>query len=63
MAYMCLLVLFFLTIYILRYVKFHFSPQHHFGFENATWYWHFVDVVWLVLYLSSPDEENRLFLV
>lgn len=30
----------------------HFSCGHHFGFEAAAWYWHFVDVVWLFLYLS-----------
>jgi cytochrome c oxidase subunit 3 len=30
----------------------HFSRAHHFGFEAAAWYWHFVDVVWLFLYLS-----------
>jgi len=30
----------------------HFSPSHHFGFEAAAWYWHFVDVVWLFLYIS-----------
>nr|ANW48061.1 cox3 [Cycloneda sanguinea] len=30
----------------------HFSENHHFGFEAAAWYWHFVDVVWLFLYLS-----------
>nr|WIL06640.1 cytochrome c oxidase subunit III [Megathrips lativentris] len=29
----------------------HFSCNHHFGFEAAAWYWHFVDVVWLFLYL------------
>jgi cytochrome c oxidase subunit 3 len=29
----------------------HFSPQRHFGFEGAAWYWHFVDVVWLGLYV------------
>jgi cytochrome c oxidase subunit 3 len=28
----------------------HFTPQRHFGFEGAAWYWHFVDVVWLGLY-------------
>ena len=30
----------------------HFSRQRHFGFEAAAWYWHFVDVVWLFLFLS-----------
>nr|YP_010713925.1 cytochrome c oxidase subunit III [Plesionika lophotes]WDD39145.1 cytochrome c oxidase subunit 3 [Plesionika lophotes] len=30
----------------------HFSSSHHFGFEAAAWYWHFVDVVWLFLYIS-----------
>lgn len=29
----------------------HFTPQHHFGFEAAAWYWHFVDVVWLLLFV------------
>nr|AHA52564.1 cytochrome c oxidase subunit III [Pselaphanus sp. QL-2013] len=29
----------------------HYSMNHHFGFESASWYWHFVDVVWLFLYL------------
>jgi cytochrome c oxidase subunit 3 len=27
-----------------------FTPQRHFGFEAAAWYWHFVDVVWLFLF-------------
>ena len=30
----------------------HFSPTHHFGLEAAAWYWHFVDVVWLLLFIS-----------
>jgi cytochrome c oxidase subunit 3 len=30
----------------------HFSFQHHFGFEAAAFYWHFVDVVWLFLYIA-----------
>jgi cytochrome c oxidase subunit III len=33
-----------------RIIKGHFTPQSHFGFEGAAWYWHFVDVVWLGLY-------------
>lgn len=42
----------FLAVCLLRHIKNHFSNIHHFGFEAAAWYWHFVDVVWLFLYLS-----------
>ena len=28
-----------------------FTPEHHFAFEAVTWYWHFVDVVWLMLFV------------
>nr|YP_009093771.1 cytochrome c oxidase subunit III [Ulomoides dermestoides]AIS67603.1 cytochrome c oxidase subunit III [Ulomoides dermestoides] len=42
----------FLLICLLRHLKNHFSQIHHFGFEAAAWYWHFVDVVWLFLYIS-----------
>ncbi len=42
------LMLLFITI---RLMKGHFTPQRHFGFEGAAWYWHFVDVVWLGLYI------------
>nr|YP_010443042.1 cytochrome c oxidase subunit III [Araeosoma owstoni]UTD49292.1 cytochrome c oxidase subunit III [Araeosoma owstoni] len=41
----------FLSICFLRLINFHFSAHHHFGFEAAAWYWHFVDVVWLFLYV------------
>ena len=41
----------FLLVCFLRLVNFHFSAHHHFGFEAAAWYWHFVDVVWLFLYV------------
>nr|ADZ56266.1 cytochrome c oxidase subunit III [Bryodema luctuosum luctuosum] len=44
-------LLFLLTCFI-RHLMNQFSPSHHFGFEAAAWYWHFVDVVWLFLYLS-----------
>jgi cytochrome c oxidase subunit III len=40
-----------LAVIWFRYAKGHFSPEHHFGFEGAAWYWHFVDVVWLGLYV------------
>nr|AFP16877.1 cytochrome c oxidase subunit III [Impressosora ruficollis] len=42
----------FLLVCLIRHIKNHFSPIHHFGFEAAAWYWHFVDVVWLFLYIS-----------
>lgn len=42
----------FLTICLIRHLNSHFSNKHHFGFEAAAWYWHFVDVVWLFLYIS-----------
>jgi cytochrome c oxidase subunit 3 len=40
-----------LTVILIRMMKGHFRSDHHFGFEGAAWYWHFVDVVWLGLYL------------
>jgi len=42
----------FLSISLLRITSNHFSSFHHFGFEAAAWYWHFVDVVWLFLFIS-----------
>jgi cytochrome c oxidase subunit 3 len=40
-----------LTVIWFRVLKGHFTPKHHFGFEAVAWYWHFVDVVWLCLYV------------
>ncbi|MDX3772689.1 cytochrome c oxidase subunit 3 [Chromatiaceae bacterium AAb-1] len=40
-----------LIIVFFRVLKGHFTPQKHFAFQAASWYWHFVDVVWLCLYL------------
>nr|YP_009058596.1 cytochrome c oxidase subunit III [Euploea midamus]AIM46764.1 cytochrome c oxidase subunit III [Euploea midamus] len=42
----------FLLTCLIRHINNHFSKNHHFGFEAAAWYWHFVDVVWLFLYIS-----------
>nr|YP_009692285.1 cytochrome c oxidase subunit III [Anthonomus rubi]QEH58490.1 cytochrome c oxidase subunit III [Anthonomus rubi] len=42
----------FLMICLIRLYLNHFSSNHYFGFEAAAWYWHFVDVVWLFLYIS-----------
>ena len=40
-----------LTVIWLRVMKGHFTPTHHFAFEGVAWYWHFVDVVWLGLFI------------
>jgi cytochrome c oxidase subunit 3 len=40
---------FMLLVMFLRALKGHFNKDDHFGFEAASWYWHFVDVVWLFL--------------
>ena len=42
----------FLFVCLLRALAGHFTPNQHFGFEAAAWYWHFVDVVWLFLFIS-----------
>ena len=41
----------FLIVCLARAYKGHFTPKQHFGFEAAAWYWHFVDVVWLFLFI------------
>ena len=40
-----------LTVMLVRIMKGHFDADHQFGFEAASWYWHFVDVVWLGLFI------------
>ena len=40
-----------LTVVMVRMIRGHFTADHHFAFEGAAWYWHFVDVVWLLLYV------------
>lgn len=40
-----------LSIILVRVLKGHFYPEHHFAFEAVSWYWHFVDVVWLFLFI------------
>nr|YP_010610855.1 cytochrome c oxidase subunit III [Sahlbergotettix salicicola]WAP91676.1 cytochrome c oxidase subunit III [Sahlbergotettix salicicola] len=41
----------FIIIMMMRVKNLHFSMNHHIGFESSAWYWHFVDVVWLFLYI------------
>jgi len=40
-----------LSVILLRAFAGHFTPEKHFAFEAVTWYWHFVDVVWLLLFI------------
>jgi cytochrome c oxidase subunit III len=40
-----------LSVILGRCMKGHFTPDEHFGFEAVAWYWHFVDVVWLLLFV------------
>ncbi|PTU31713.1 cytochrome c oxidase subunit 3 [Stenotrophobium rhamnosiphilum] len=40
-----------LAVITMRLMKGHFKPDSHFGFEGVAWYWHFVDVVWLGLFI------------
>lgn len=40
-----------LTVILARCLKGHFRPDHHFAFEAVSGYWHFVDVVWLLLFV------------
>lgn len=42
----------FLAVCLLREFYYHFTTTHHVGFEAAAWYWHFVDVVWLFLFIA-----------
>jgi cytochrome c oxidase subunit 3 len=42
----------FLTVCLVRLLFGHFTQENHFGFEAAAWYWHFVDIVWLFLFIT-----------
>nr|YP_009445926.1 cytochrome c oxidase subunit 3 [Eucheuma denticulatum]ATX68868.1 cytochrome c oxidase subunit 3 [Eucheuma denticulatum] len=41
-----------LCVCFFRLIQYQLTQQHHFGFESSAWYWHFVDVVWLFLFVS-----------
>jgi heme/copper-type cytochrome/quinol oxidase subunit 3 len=59
-----------LFIALLRNLAHHFMSNHHTGFEISGWYWHFVDLVWIFLYMSIyffkklqkelPEQETKL---
>ena len=40
-----------LLVMLIRVFKGHFDAEHHFAFEASAWYWHFVDVVWILLFV------------
>jgi cytochrome c oxidase subunit 3 len=40
-----------LLVMLVRSIKGHFTPENHFAFQAASWYWHFVDVVWVLLFV------------
>ena len=46
-----LALLLMLLVMLFRVFKGHFDAEHHFAFEASAWYWHFVDVVWLLLFV------------
>ena len=50
-----------LIVSLLRMIGSHFSSNHHFGFEAAAWYWHFVDVVWLFLFVCIYWWGSKCF--
>ncbi len=50
----------FLAVCLIRAANDQFTPERHFGFEAAAWYWHFVDVVWLVLFACIYVWGNQL---
>ena len=47
----CIIGTIFLIVCLTRAYNGDFTPRQHFGFEAAAWYWHFVDVVWLFLFV------------
>jgi len=40
-----------LIICLIRHIMFHFHIEHHIGLELSLWYWHFVDIIWILLYV------------
>ena len=50
----------FLSVAFIRIALDHFTNNHHFGFEAGAWYWHFVDVVWLFLFVVVYWWGNQI---
>jgi len=50
----------FIFIQLIRIIKNHFTKTEHLGFEAASWYWHFVDVVWLLLFVIVYVYGSKL---
>jgi cytochrome c oxidase subunit 3 len=50
----------FLIVCFFRFLNYHFTSKHHIGFQAASWYWHFVDVVWILLFFSVYIWGNHI---
>jgi len=50
----------FLIVCFFRFLNYHFTAKHHIGFQAASWYWHFVDVVWILLFFSIYIWGNHI---
>lgn len=48
-----------LLVSFVRIILNHFTNKRHFGFESAIWYWHFVDIIWLILFISLYWWSNK----
>jgi heme/copper-type cytochrome/quinol oxidase subunit 3 len=48
-----------LIVCFIRHYYYHFTMEHHIGFECSLWYWHFVDVIWILLYIFVYIWGNR----
>ena len=49
-----------LSVMLVRAFRGHFDAEHHFAFEATAWYWHFVDVVWLLLFISCIGSDEMV---
>ena len=58
---MLLSELLFIAVAFYRIIAYHLTDHHHLGFESSILYWHFVDVVWLFLYISFIGGVQKVY--